>query len=178
MRKYFVVLVLFGLTVIGFGGMSSVALALPAGHVPVYLIPYTRSETNGSEANAVTVITITRVGGTAACDVSVDWINNAGTTVSATTQSVLDPPSATSQNVGDSDNHCSHDSVSGDIVNCIGAGLAAEEGKAVVGAKSPCGAGNLAVDARVIYLNVTTGAPSAIHSLKVLKPFNKGNKGD
>jgi hypothetical protein len=181
MRKYFVALVAFVLTAICSGGMSSVALALPAGHVPAFLIPFTKSRTTGATANSVTVITITRVSGTLSCDVSVDWRDDTGTVVSATSASSLSPPSATSNLVGDGDEHCSHGVFSSEISGCgafASPSLTNYQGKAVVGVKSPCGANNLAVDARVIYLDPDTGVPLAIHSLKVLKPQSLGNKGE
>lgn len=166
-------------------GGPTVALALPAGHVPVYLIPFVKSisslvPTTVPFLNAVTVISITRVGGTAACDVSVDWRDDLGTTVAATTISTLTPPSATSLNVGDGDHHCSHSNLTQKIVSCevIASGLTGFQGKAVVGAKAPCNGNTLAVDARVIYLDAESQLPVAIHSLRVLKPHNVGNKGD
>lgn len=148
--------------------------------MPVYLIPFAKSVTPGTITEVVTVITITRVGGTASCEASVDWMTEIGTTVAATTKTTLSPPGEKSHNVGDTDNHCSHTSFPVNVVtSCEGdANLFNYEGKAVIGVKSPCTAANLAVDARVIYLNVSTGAPIAIHSLKVLKPHNQGNRGE
>jgi hypothetical protein len=87
--------------------------------------------------------------------------------------------------VGDSDHHCSNAAFSTSIVFCEGilAGLTDFQGKAIVNAKAPCTANNLAVDARVIYVdNNIPQLPIAIHSLKVslkvLKPYDAGNKGD
>jgi hypothetical protein len=128
---------------------------------------------------SVTVITITRVAGTAACDVSVDWRDEAGTTIVATTVTSLSPPSATSQYIGASRHHCSHPYFTSDMVACsTWPLLTGYQGKAVVGVKAPCTVNNLAVDARVLYISESTFDISGIHSLKVLRPHNLGNKGE
>ena len=158
------------------------AVAMPAGHLPVYLIPFAKSVVPlvaPFNATVATVITITRVGGTLACDVSVDWRDDAGTFIMATTVTTLTPPNATSQGIGGGDTHCSNAAFSGDIVGCdTYTGLVSYQGKAVIGVKAPCSANNIAVDARLIYFDFATATVRGAHSLKVLKPHNLGNKGE
>jgi hypothetical protein len=88
MRNY---LIGFGILAACWAGGPTAASAAPAGHVPVYLIPFARSLESGTNV-AVTVVTITRVSGTVACDVSVDWRGDTGLTISATTVSTLGAP--------------------------------------------------------------------------------------
>jgi hypothetical protein len=172
----------FAMLIAGWAAGPTAAVAMPAGHLPVYLIPFTKSVVPlvaPFNALVATVITITRVSGTLACDVSVDWRDDAGTFIMATTISTLTPPSATSQGVGGGDTHCSNAAFSSDVVGCdTYTGLTSYQGKAVVGVKAPCNVNNVAVDARLIYFDFSTAAVVAAHSLKVLRPHNLGNKGD
>lgn len=172
----------FAVLIAGWAAGPTAAVAMPAGHMPVYLIPFTKSVVHPEvpfNAVVATVITITRVGGTQACDVSVDWRDDAGTFIMATTISTLTPPSTTSQGVGGSDTHCSNAAFSSNVVFCdTFTSLTPYQGIAVVGVKAPCNVNNVAVDARLIYFDFNSAAVLAAHSLKVLKPHNLGNKGD
>jgi hypothetical protein len=174
MKKSLVALVTTAMTMI----WSGVAMALPPGHVPVFLIPFAKSSTLSGTAESVTIVSITRVGGTTSCAVSVDWRQKSGVTVATTTSTLLGGTAATNL-VGETHEHCSQINFSPAIASCDNEFIPGLnfEGKAVIGAPNTC-SNSLAVDARVIYIDPDTGKPMAVHSLRVLKPYTVGNKGD
>lgn len=176
MRKYLAVL---GVMVLGVGGTAGVAQALVAGHVPVYIIPWVKSNIFVPTAESFTVISITRVGGTTDCQVSLDWRRGFDGALLTTQSRTLRGNTAANHYVGGTATFCSSDFLSPHLAQCHSFAniYRLDDMKVVVGSSTSC-VGSLAVEARVIYAEPVSGVPLAVHPLRVLKPHTLGNKGD
>ena len=156
---------------------ASALSALPAGHYPVFLVPYMRSATPGTNEWVATVISITNVGGTTSCPTSVDWRVGVGTSSLCTTTLNLGGGTAASNNIGQTAEHCSR--FAPNLASCYATcnpQLTADEGKVVIGTTSAC-LNRLAVDARLHQFASNDAETRAIVALKVIRlPY--GNKGE
>ena len=153
-------------------GLAAAAVTLPAGHRPLFLIPYMKSH-SGTPDPSATIISLTNVNGATACPTSVAWNIGFGGTSCVTTLNL-----AGGGAVGDTGEHCSRN-VPGDVATCnatCAPGLGFIEGKAIVGTTIAC-VNRIAVDARLYHLQVNDGPTTAIADLKAVR-LPLGNKGD
>ena len=146
--------------------------------IPVFLVGFAGSDTTSApEVNQqATVVSITVVGKTPSCQVSVNW--RFGTNgLACTTSSTLVGGSKAGDFVGDSHDHCTR-ALPDTIVRCnvvCDPSLDFYEGKAVVSTTSNC-KDKIAVDARLYHtMGVGDREIAGIADLKVIRLFVKNN---
>jgi hypothetical protein len=148
--------------------------------IPVFLVSFVGSDTTSAPKvnQQATVVSITQVGETQSCPVSVDWRFGLDS-VACTTTSTLAGGNAASDFVGTTHDFCTRD-LPVAIVRCnvvCHPPLDFFEGKAVISTTPPC-VDRIAIDARLYH---TTGENdrqvAGIADLKVIRLF-VGNNGD
>lgn len=149
------------------GTGPSVGAELATGHVPVWRVPFMKSQTGGT-INSATVISLSNQG-TATCSTSVDFFFGGGLLACTTTLSI---------GPGQTLEHCSR-SIPLEIVSCnstCSPALTLNEGHAVVGTTSACKS-KLAVYPRLYYTGPSDTAVQAVADVKLVKT-GKSNTGD
>ena len=147
---------------------------------PVFLIGFAGSfTTSDPEVNQqATVVSLTKVGGTLSCPVTVEWRFGLGGDLACTTTSTLGG-SAASEVVGTSHDHCTR-TLPDSLVRCnvvCDPPLDFYEGKAVIRTTLPSCIDRIAVDARLYHTAEHDRQVTGMAGVKVIRLFT-GNFGD